>query len=186
MSAPETTVVAVPNDLAEMVGTLSQMYHQGKRSEVLESLALLVYDLSQETQNNAPTGDGDDELDYRQSWDDIVNLQVYVDTDIYGTLDITPPLPPPLAPEETIVQHGEETEAYLQSWMELAKEISTYPDDLFTRLWSTSELAQILKVSVDQLRRARRKNQLPLSIKNLIVDCVIYDGKRSRWFVRPA
>ncbi|NJK33794.1 MAG: hypothetical protein HC919_01950 [Oscillatoriales cyanobacterium SM2_2_1] len=186
MSAPETTVVAVPIDLAEMVGTLSQMYHQGKRNEVLESLALLVYDLSQEDHVKSTATDSDEDLDYRQSWDDIVSLQVYVDTDIYGTLDTSPPALPPFAPEETIVQHGEETEVYLQSWMDLAKEISTYPDDLFTRLWSTSELAQILSVSVDQLRRARRKNQLPLSIKNLIVDCVIYDGKRSRWFVRPA
>ena len=59
------------------------------------------------------------------------------------------------------------------------------PDDLFTRLWGTAELAKILDCSASMLRRAQRNQQLPLQINNLLLDCISHDRKRRLWFVRP-
>jgi hypothetical protein len=74
----------------------------------------------------------------------------------------------------------------VQSWKELAKSMASFPDDLFTRLWTTIEIAKILECSPASLRRSRKSGQIPIKIKNLIIDCISHDGKRSLWFVRPA
>jgi hypothetical protein len=137
--------------------------------------------------NNLESANDDEFL---KSWDDIFNVQVYIDTDIFGELD---PRPPALTePEriddkyETIIQHTEATEIYMQAWKELAQSMSSFPDDLFTRLWTTIELSNILECSSGTLRRARKNKSLPITIKDLVVDCISHDGKRSLWFVRPS
>jgi hypothetical protein len=131
----------------------------------------------------------ENEEDFLKSWDDIFNVQVYIDTDIFGELD---PRPPALVEidhgndNETMIQHTDATEVYVQAWKELAQSMSSFPDDLFTRLWTTTEIAKILECSPSSLRRSRRSGRLPLRVKDLILDCISHDGKRSLWFVRPA
>ena len=141
---------------------------------------------------NYPTSAESDTLsesEFLKSWDDIFNVQVYIDTDIFGELDARPPALKEVdhinIDSQTVIQHKEATEAYVQSWKELAQSMSSLPDDLFTRLWTTSEIAKLLECSPSSLRRARRKEQLPIKVKSLILDCISHNGERSLWFVRP-
>ena len=64
--------------------------------------------------------------------------------------------------------------------------MAAYPDDLFTRLWTTIEVAKILQCSPSSLRRSRKSGRLPIKTNNFILDCISHDGKKSLWFVRPA
>lgn len=155
-----------------------------------KSYPLLQDQISPPLQDYLENQGTENEADFLKSWDDLFNVQVYIDTDIYGELD---PRPPALVEidnasndPETIIQHTEATEAYVQSWKELAQSMSSFPDDLFTRLWTTIEISKILECSPSSLRRSRRHGRLPLKVKNLILDCISHDGKRSLWFVRPA
>ncbi|PZU97958.1 MAG: hypothetical protein DCE90_05540 [Pseudanabaena sp.] len=199
----DTEVIAVPQELAPLLQEIVNLYYRHPQQNLVESLQLVVDEIKEDSnylvlKNKIPPtyansnylSDEENETDFLKSWDDIFNVQIYVDTDIYGELD---PRPPAIAEAEssnidgeTVIQHTEATEAYLQTWKELAQSISTYPDDLFTRLWTTIEIAKILECSPSTLRRARRNRRLPLRIKELILDCISHDGKRSLWFVRPA
>ena len=127
---------------------------------------------------------------FLKSWDDIFKVHVYIDTDIYGELDSRPPALVEIDASniisETVIQHEESTEAYVQSWRELAQSMAAYPDDLFTRLWTTIEVAKILQCSPSSLRRSRKSGRLPIKTNNFILDCISHDGKKSLWFVRPA
>ena len=118
-----------------------------------------------------------------------MNVQVYIDTEIFGELDSRPPALIELNTRyenETIIQHTDATEIYVQAWKDLAQSMASFPDDLFTRLWTTIEIAKILECSPSSLRRARRKGMLPTIVKDLVLDCISHDGKRSLWFVRPS
>lgn len=193
-----------------MVNELNALYENGRKDSVLKALSDLILQLKTEPKGgvdlsvNFPPSppslpsppnyhllvnqeDIDDPAssDFLKSWEDILNLQLYVDTDIYGTLDLDPVQPEESEPEATI-EHEDATEIYVQSWAELAKSMSNLPDDVFTRLWSTTEVAKILECSVNTLRRARKEARLPLKVKDLIVDSISHDGKRSLWFIRPS
>jgi hypothetical protein len=200
----DTEKLAVPKELASLLQEIVNLYHHHHNQlVVIDSLndlitavkdgknyPLLQNQVSPPLQDYLGDHEPENESDFLKSWDDIFNVQVYIDTDIYGELD---PRPPALVEiesgkndGETIIQHTEATEAYVQSWKELAQSMSSFPDDLFTRLWTTIEIAKILECSPSSLRRSRRHGRLPLKIKNLILDCISHDGKRSLWFVRPA
>ncbi|MBD2178475.1 hypothetical protein H6F42_16270 [Pseudanabaena sp. FACHB-1998] len=200
----DTEKLAVPKELASLFHEIVNLYHQHHNQLVVidglndlitatkggKNYPLLPNQVSPPLHNYLDNQELESESDFLKSWDDIFNVQVYIDTDIYGELD---PRPPALVQiengnndGETIIQHTEATEAYVQSWKELAESMSSFPDDLFTRLWTTIEIAKILECSPSSLRRSRRHGRLPLKIKNLILDCISHDGKRSLWFVRPA
>jgi len=202
----DTEVITVPQELAPLLREIANLYYHHPQQNLVESLQFVVDEIKEDSSypvlknkisnkistayssSNYPRNE-ENETDFLKSWDDIFNVQIYVDTDIYGELDPRPPaiaeIEPLTADGETIIQHTEATEAYLQTWKELAQSISTYPDDLFTRLWTTIEIAKILECSPSTLRRDRRNGRLPLKIKDLILDCISHDGKRSLWFVRP-
>jgi len=196
-------LITVPQEIAPLLREIANLYYHHPQQNLVESLQFVVDKIREDSSypvlkdkisplyshSNYPINE-ENETDFLKSWDDIFNVQIYVDTDIYGELD---PRPPAIAEiesqpidSETIIQHTEATEAYLQTWKELAQSISTYPDDLFTRLWTTIEISKILECSPSTLRRARRNRKLPLKVKELILDCISHDGKRSLWFVRPA
>ena len=196
----DTEMLAVPKELAASIREIIYLYQQDKQN-IIESLKdiistkenlnfpLLKNLKNQNLTSSSNSSEVETEDDFRKSWDDIFNVQVYIDTEIFGELD---PRPPALVEintndvdSETVIQHTEATEAYVQSWKELAQSMSIFPDDLFTRLWTTIEIAKILECSPSSLRRARRTKNLPIRIKNLILDCISHDGKRSLWFVRP-
>ena len=205
----DTEKLAVPKELASLLQDIVNLYHHHHNQLiVIDALKDLItatkagknYPLLQNqvssTLQDYPVQDYSDnqgvesESDFLKSWDHLFNVQVYIDTDIYGELD---PRPPALVEienasndPETVIQHTEATEAYVQSWKELAQSMSSFPDDLFTRLWTTIEIAKILECSPSSLRRSRKHGRLPLKVKNLILDCISHDGKRSLWFVRPA
>ncbi len=199
----DTEILAVPKELALPIQEIINLYqHHLNKKDVIEALRNLIsitkegldYSrLKDKALTSYPSNsEVENESDFLKSWDDIFNVQVYIDTDIYGELD---PRPPALVEVdsssnsidgETVIQHTEATEAYVQTWKELAQSMSSFPDDLFTRLWTTIEIAKILECSPSSLRRARRKGQLPIRSKNMILDCISHDGRRSLWFVRPA
>jgi hypothetical protein len=208
----DSAVLSVPEELIPMVRELYGLYKNGRKDSVVKALSDLILQLKTEPKHsedfsvidfppNPPRKpnyhvlveqeDIDDPAssDFLKSWEDILNLQLYVDTDIYGTLDVDPVAPEgvgePGEPAVTI-EHEDATEIYVQSWSEIAKNMSNLPDDVFTRLWSTIEVAKILECSASMLRRARKESRLPLKVKDLIVDCISHDGKRSLWFVRPS
>ncbi|PZO41174.1 MAG: hypothetical protein DCF19_10615 [Pseudanabaena frigida] len=196
----DTETLAVPNELALIIREIINLYqyHLNKK-EIVDALRHLISttkegidysSLKNQALTNYPGNlEVENDADFLKSWDDIFNVQVYIDTDIYGELD---PRPPALVEiehsndSETVIQHTEATEAYVQTWKELAQSMSSFPDDLFTRLWTTIEIAKILECSPSSLRRARKNGRLPIRIKNMILDCISHDGKRSLWFVRPA
>ncbi len=190
------TPLAVPDSLAPLVQELCSLYQNGQSNLVRDMLRDLLQAVQQLAADQSPNRaanynfselSGDDTItdhEYLKTWQDILSLRVYVDTDIYGSLDSEPPLVKH-EQEETIVQHTDATAAYLQSWREIAQNMADVPDDLFTRLWGTTELAKILDCSATMLRRAHRSQQLPLQINNLLVDCIAYDRRRRLWFVRP-
>jgi hypothetical protein len=195
----DTEMLAVPEELALSFKEIIHLYHYNKQN-TLEAVRNIIsaakedidYSLleNQNLTSYPNNSEVESEDEFRKSWDDILNVQVYIDTEIFGELD---PRPPALVElnssdidSETVIQHTEATEAYVQTWKELAKSMSTFPDDLFTRLWTTIEIAKILECSPSSLRRARRSGRLPIRVKDLILDCISHDGKRSLWFVRPA
>ena len=193
-------ILAVPKELALSIQEIVKLYHQNKQA-VLESLTNLIADSKSNVDNAIFSKqtlvnytnilDADNDTEFLKSWDDIFNVQIYIDTDIYGELDSRPPALTEVRTgnsidSETVIQHTEATEAYIQSWKDLAKSMSAFPDDLFTRLWTTIEIAKILETSPSTLRRARKSGRLPIKIKNMILDCISHDGKRSLWFVRPS
>jgi hypothetical protein len=195
----DTEMLAVPNELASSIREIIYLYHHHDKQNVLEAVKNMIA-VAKDDQNY-PTVKNQDLTDYSynselendedflKSWDDILNVQVYIDTEIFGELDARPhdltEINSSSVDSETVIQHTEATESYVQSWKELAQNMSFFPDDLFTRLWSTIEIAKIMECSPSSLRRARRTGRLPVRIKNLILDCISHDGKRSLWFVRP-
>ncbi|NMF56553.1 helix-turn-helix transcriptional regulator [Pseudanabaena yagii] len=196
----DTEMLAVPKELALSIREIIYLYHHHNKQNVLEAVRNMIaaakddqiYPIlkNQNLTNYSHNSELENDEDFRKSWDDILNVQVYIDTEIFGELD---PRPPALVEinsnsvdSETVIQHTEATEAYVQAWKELAQNMSSFPDDLFTRLWTTIEIAKIVECSPSSLRRARRSGRLPIRIKNLILDCISHDGKRSLWFVRPA
>jgi len=196
----DTVMLAVPNDLALLIKEIIELYNYHNKKDITESLKKIISETKGDEDNTQfqditlpiylSSLTVENEADFLKSWDDILNVQVYIDTDIYGELDARPPalieVNTSSVDSETVIQHTEATEAYVQSWKELAQSMSSFPDDLFTRLWTTVEISKILECSPSSLRRARRNGQLPIEIKNMILDCISHDGKRSLWFVRPA
>ena len=196
----DTVMLAVPNELALSIKEIIELYNYHNKKDVIKSLKKIISEVKEDEDNtqfqdqtlpiysNSLAVENED--DFLKSWDDILNVQVYIDTDIYGELDARPPalieFNPSSVDSETVIQHTEATEVYVQSWKELAQSMSSFPDDLFTRLWTTVEISKILECSPSSLRRARRNGQLPTEVKNMILDCISHDGKRSLWFVRPA
>ncbi len=197
----DTEMLAVPKELTSSIREIIYLYQQDKEN-IIEALRDVIsskedpdYEFLKNSKNHNFTGypnksQVENQDDFYESWNDILNVQVYIDTEIFGELD---PRPPALVEinindvnSETVIQHSEATEAYVQSWKELAQSMSTFPDDLFTRLWTTIEIAKILECSPSSLRRERGSKNLPIQIKNLILDCISHDGKQSLWFVRPA
>ena len=206
----DTEVLAVPQELAPMIRDIIRIYENSGKQDIINLLEHLPTLIEQIQKNGAidqhsvsslwklkqgneveAIANDESEEDFLKSWDDIFNVQVYVDTEIFGELDPRPPALTELESSkvsnvDTLIEHTEATEIYVQSWKELAQSISAYPDDIFTRLWTTVEIAKILECSPNSLRRSRRAGRLPLQIKNLILDCISHDGRRSLWFVRPA
>ncbi|ELS32190.1 MULTISPECIES: hypothetical protein [Pseudanabaena] len=196
-----TEMLAVPKELVLSIQEIIYLYKHHNQQNILDSLAKLIllakkYEDIPLSKNLALPNYADDledesDDDFIKNWDDIFNVKVYIDTDIFGELD---PRPPALveididnvSSNETVVQHTEATEIYVQAWKELAQSISALPEDLFTRLWTTAEIAKILECSPSSLRRSRRTGRLPIRIKDFILDCISHDGKRSLWFVRPS
>ena len=192
-------MLAVPKELALSLQEIINLYKNHNQKNIIASLENLIDTVKRGSDQTflkehslASTSNDfavENEEDFLKSWDDIFNVQVYIDTDIFGELD---PRPPALVEidhgndNETIIQHTDATEVYVQAWKELAQSMSSFPDDLFTRLWTTTEIAKILECSPSSLRRSRRSGRLPLRVKDLILDCISHDGKRSLWFVRPA
>jgi hypothetical protein len=196
----DSEMLAVPKELALSIREIIYLYDHHNKQNVLEAVRNMIaaakdaqdYPIlkNQNLTSYSHNSELENDEDFRKSWDDILNVQVYIDTEIFGELD---PRPPALVEingnsidSETVIQHTEATEAYVQAWKELAQNMSSFPDDLFTRLWTTIEIAKIVECSPSSLRRARRSGRLPIRIKNLILDCISHDGKRSLWFVRPA
>ena len=203
-------MLAVPKELASTIQELINLYKNNSQdhiqNKITESLKNLILNAkiqsdyvplkgqalaipNHATDSEIKSSELESEGDFLKSWDNIFNVQVYIDTDIFGELDPRPPVLMELQKidnSETVVQHTDATEIYVQAWKELAQSISSFPDDLFTRLWTTIEIAKILDCSASSLRRARKSGNLPIRIKDLILDCITHDGKRSLWFVRPS
>lgn len=195
----DVEMLAVPKELALSIQEIINLYKNHNQKHIIASLENLITTVKRGSdqpffnEHSLASTENDfaveNEEDFLKSWDDIFNVQVYIDTDIFGELD---PRPPALVEidnsndNETIIQHTDATEIYVQAWKELAESMSAFPDDLFTRLWTTTEIAKILECSPSSLRRSRRSGRLPIRVKDLILDCISHDGKRSLWFVRPA
>ncbi len=186
----------IPQELTEVVQELVYLYSKGYQDAVMEALSNLLSVLKRDfgldiTDNHLlektiaddiPT---EDYLGFLKSWQDILGFQVYVDTDIYGSLDNTPANPITEEVEPKVVKHDEATEAYVKSWSDIADKLSTMPDDLFNRYWGTSEMANIIGCSPNTLRKAKQKNTLPLKFDNFMVDCAGYKGRKILWGIRP-
>jgi len=178
----QTVKIAVDAELAPLVQEIQKLWLSGESMAIRNGLTQLIADLSADMSVIANIPDeAEDASDYVKSWGEILNVQMYVDTDIYGDRQLN------IANDsETVIQHEQATEMYLQSWAEVAKDMTTLPHNLYTKLWTTVEIAKILDCSPAMLRRARNAQRLPIKVNDFLLDCVSHDGKRSLWFVRPA
>jgi hypothetical protein len=174
--------ISVNAELAPLLQEIQKLWECGESVAIRNALTQLIADLTADMSiiANLPEEQADPAA-YVKSWGEILNVQMYVDTEIYGDRQLD------FAEEkETIIQHEQATKAYLQSWAEIAKDMVELPPNLYTKLWTTVEIAKILQCSPTMLRRARKEKQLPVRVGDFLLDCVSHDGKRSLWFVRPA
>ena len=125
-------MLAVPKELALSLQEIINLYKNHNQKNIIASLENLIVTVKRgsdqtflKEQSLASTSNDftvENEEDFLKSWDDIFNVQVYIDTDIFGQLD---PRPPALVEidhsndNETIIQHTDATEVYVQAWKEL-------------------------------------------------------------------
>lgn len=193
----------IPPQLAPLVQDLCHLYARGNSNMVVEALSTLVSSLKHHIEitntdhkliDLLEEGEYDDAyVSFLRSWHDILGMEVYIDTDIYDTVEIELPHDAPPLPD-TIVKHQEASEAYLKSWAEVAEQLVGIPDDLFSRSWGTTEVAKFLNCSVKTLRKAKNSGKLPLQVGDFIVDvdsatekaATTQKGKKILWRIRPA
>lgn len=183
-------MLSVPKQLAPMVEELSSLYGKDQRDRVIAGLCSLVAYLKSGV---TTLDDGQDEdlqsdsyLTFLKSWQEILDVQVYVDTDIYGTVDLA-------SKEEEVnciseTQKGGDINSLqpgidLKAWPEVPGESIGLPPDLYTRSWTTAELSKLIGCTVNTLRKAKKQNQLPVKIGNFLVDCVDPECKKLLWRV---
>jgi hypothetical protein len=193
----------LPDEIAPIVAEISELFYlyeaKGGKEIFLNTLAAYVAELQNEEVLRSLEANSKEEFNQDQflkSWQDIIDLQVYVDSDIYGKIDPTY-APPKVARPDQVVQlseiepelktiaHDDATAAYVKSWAEIADRLTKLPDDMFTRSWSTKELAEFLGCSPSRLRRARKKEHLPVRIGDFVVDCISASKNRLVWGIRP-
>lgn len=182
-------MLSVPEELAPILQELCLLYSKGDRDAVKDGLLALIAnlkldgELSQANYQSLPVEDeGKD--NFLKSWHDILDLRVYVDTEIYGTLDHSPP--EKVTELGNVVKHQEAADAYAKTWLEIGEKLAHFPDDLFSRQWSTAELAEFLHCSPSRLRRAKSKNLLPLQIESFLIDCTTSGkGHKLIWRIQP-
>ncbi|AFY71141.1 hypothetical protein Pse7367_2888 [Thalassoporum mexicanum PCC 7367] len=190
-----------PAEIAQIVAEISELFElyqaKGNQDILLNALTSYLAELRNEEVMRSPEPKVEVEQDdFLKSWQDIIDLQVYVDSDIYGKLDpnYTPAQGTGKRPvvqlseieaELQTIAHDDATAAYVKSWGEIADRLTSLPDDLFTRAWSTKELAKFLGCSAAKLRRARKNEQLPLAIGDFVVDCTAATKNKLTWSVRP-
>jgi len=174
--------ITVNAELAPLLQEIQKLWDAGESVAIRNGLTQLIADLSADMSVIVNIPDAvEDSSDYVKSWGEILNVQMYVDTEIYGDRQLSIP-----SEGETVIQHEQAKEEYLQAWAEVAKDMKDLPHNLYTRLWTTVEIAKILNCSPAMLRRARKEQQLPVKVNDFLLDCVSHNGKRSLWFVRPA
>lgn len=171
----------IPSELMPLVQELCNLYAKGNSGIIVEAVAALITGLKRHYEVSTvddrslldllEDGSYDDTyISFLKSWQDILGVEVYIDTDIYDTLNNEPSYDP-VALSENLVKHQEATAAYLKSWTEVAEKMADMPDDIFTRYWSTTEMAKFLNCSPKTLRKARIQHKLPLKVGDLIVNC---------------
>lgn len=182
-------MLSVPKPLVPMVEELSSLYGKGQRDRVIAGLCSLVAYLKR---GITSTDDGQDEellsdsyVTFLKSWQEILDVQVYVDTDIYGTLDIAAVDGALACNLETQMVGTTEIQPDRghKDWPEIPGESTSLPSDLFTRSWTTTELTKALGFTANTLRKAKKQNSLPVKVGNLLIDCVDPDHKKILWRV---
>lgn len=189
-------MLSVPKQLVPMVEELSNLYSKEQRDQVIAGLCSLVAYLKG---GISSSDDGQEEelpsesyLTFLKSWQEILDVQVYVDTDIYGTLDleaIDGVLSCALEPQvvgATDLQPDHNRE--VKAWPEvpaLAGDSTSLPEDLFIRAWTTPELSKLLGCTASNLRKAKKENRLPVKIGNFLIDCIDPECKKILWRVSP-
>jgi hypothetical protein len=190
-------MLAVPKQLAPMVEELSSLYGKEQRDRVIAGLCSLVAYLKG---GITSSDDGQEELQgesylaFLKSWQEILDVQVYVDTDIYGTLDLDgiegelSCVPEPHTVGATDLQLDRDREE-VKAWPEVPeipeKSTSLLSDELFTRAWTTPELSKLLGCTASNLRKAKKQNRLPVKIGNFLIDCIDPECKKILWRVSP-
>jgi len=196
----------IPKELLPLVKDLIELYSYQTQGAIAKALQELITNLKADpnfqplphslpdTDLPAPTlpiaiaseeEEESDDNNNLKSWEDLLNFTVYVDTEIYSHEDRGAIAEPELSPAEVIVvTHEEATEAYMQSWSEIADKMANLPNDAFTRSWSTAEIAKIFNCSADSLRKAKSQKRLPLIIDNFLVDCIGQEHKKLLWVIR--
>jgi hypothetical protein len=186
-------MLSVPKQLVPMVEELSILYDKEQRDQVLAGLCSLVAYLKGGT---ASLDDGQEELQgesylaFLKSWQEILDVQVYVDTDIYGTLDLggiegelSCVLEPQMVEATDLQLDRDRTDKAWPEVPEVPEESASIPDDLCTRSWTTAEISKVLGCTASTLRKAKKQNLLPMKIGNFLIDCVDPECKKILWRV---
>jgi hypothetical protein len=174
-----------------MVEELSNLYDKDRREHVIAGLCSLVaylkggvttFDDGQEEELQS-----DSYVTFLKSWQEILDVQVYVDTDIYGTLDLEMAegaLACAIEPQ-MFGASDREPDLTVKAWPEVPGESTSLPSDLFTRSWTTAELSELLGCTANILRKAKKQDRLPVKIGVFLIDCVDPDRKKILWRVSP-
>jgi hypothetical protein len=188
-------MLSVPKQLVPMVEELSNLYGKEQRDQVIAGLCSLVAYLK----GGISSSDGGQEeelqsesyLTFLKSWQEILDVQVYVDTDIYGTLDLEAISEGVNCISEPQMGGGEtdsppNCDRTDKAWPEVpavAGDSTSLPDDLFIRSWTTPELSKLLGCTASNLRKAKKENRLPVKIGNFLIDCIDPECKKILWRV---
>jgi hypothetical protein len=197
-------MLSVPKQLVPMLEELSNLYAKDRKDAVVAGLCSLVAHLTggispiddKKTSSSARIEENlhdESYVTFLKSWQEILDVQVYVDTDIYGTLNLDEDLLEGEFKEElncesepqvvSKANYQPDRDLEDKDWPEVEKSIGL-PPDLFTRSWTTPELSKILGCSANILRKAKKQNRLPVKIDDLLIDCVDPDSKKILWRVR--
>lgn len=167
----------IPLGLHTLVEEICELYNSATATKIQEGLEFLIAQLKQP----APS-ESEIEKDYAdiKSWEDLLNFKVYIDTEIYS-----PNEPPPeiLPPPVIVVAHQEATNAYADSWTEIAAKLHELPQT--NQLYTTNEVAKILGCSPAKLRRSHGANRCPIETDRFILDCVTKEKGKLRWSLQP-
>ncbi len=118
-----TAVLSAPRELVAVLRQVVDLYNNGHQAATLNALQAAILRLqeqvsAEETLLVAEPESEEMESTFLKSWSDILSVEVYVDTEIYPSIETPPPGPS---------EYQQAATNYLQGWQEVAQQLGRTP-----------------------------------------------------------